>query len=146
MVKNEAPTSICTFSTLFFIHSLWYCFREFVLTSQHFIFSDHFINSHDLSVWSGSVNCWEKLDLGHYWSLKGYTECTVKGLSGFIPQKIFDQLKDSFLPVSLCILAKKWRIWHKIRSHLGPFSTHLFIITITGNKGPPLLRESHSIC
>ena len=45
--------------------------------------------------------------MGHYWSLKGYTVCTVKGLSGFIPQKIFDQLKDSFLPVSLCILANQ---------------------------------------
>ena len=29
---------------------LWYCWREFVLTSQHFIFGDHFIHSHDLHV------------------------------------------------------------------------------------------------
>ena len=34
---------------------LWYCWREFVLTSQHFIFGDHFIHSHDLYIWSGSV-------------------------------------------------------------------------------------------
>ena len=30
--------------------SLWYCLREFVLTSQHFIFFDHLIHSYDLSV------------------------------------------------------------------------------------------------
>ena len=28
----KAPTSTCIFSTLFFIHSLWYCLRGFVLT------------------------------------------------------------------------------------------------------------------
>ena len=45
----------CVFSTPFFIHSLWYCLRKFVLTSQRFIFGDHFTNYRDLSVWSGSV-------------------------------------------------------------------------------------------
>ena len=50
-----SPTSTCIFSTHLFIHSLWYCLREFVLTSQHFIFGNHFIHSHDLSVWSDSV-------------------------------------------------------------------------------------------
>ena len=68
----SAPTSTCIFSTLFFIHSPWYCLREFVLTSQHFIFGDHFINSHDLSVWSGSVN----IERNWMWSplgLKGFT-------------------------------------------------------------------------
>ena len=38
-----------------------------------FIFGDHFINSHDLSVWSDSVSLGEKLDVGHCWWLKGLT-------------------------------------------------------------------------
>ena len=149
MVKNEAPASICMFFTLFFIHSSWYCLREiFVLTSQHFIFSDHFINSRDLSVWSGSVNCWEKLNVGHYiWGLKGFIQhAQWRGCLDLFPKRLLINLKILSFQFPCASLQIKWQIWHKIRSHLGPFSMQLFIIIIRGNKGPSLLRERHSIC
>ena len=44
-------TSVCIFSTQFFIHLLRCLQGEFVSQSNGFFPADHFLNSHDLNVW-----------------------------------------------------------------------------------------------
>ena len=44
-------TSVCIFSTLFFIHFLGCWQGEFVFQSKGFFPGDHFLYSHDLNVW-----------------------------------------------------------------------------------------------
>ena len=86
LLNSLSPKSACVFSTLFFIHSLWYCLREFVLTSQYFIFGDYFTNSHDLSVWSGSVN------VGRNWMWVTIRANTIRNGKSWITSKPFKRL------------------------------------------------------
>ena len=44
-------TSVCIFSTLFFIHFLRCWQGEFVCQSKDFFPGDHFLSSHNLNVW-----------------------------------------------------------------------------------------------
>ena len=61
---NKAPISTFIFSTLRFIHFLWYCWREFVQTSRHIIFVVHVINSHGLYVLQGRVTVGRITEIG----------------------------------------------------------------------------------
>ena len=61
---NKAPISTCIFSTLRFIHFLWYCWREFVQTSRHIIFVVHVINSHGLYLLQGRVTVGRITEIG----------------------------------------------------------------------------------
>ena len=61
---NKAPISTCIFSTLSFIHFLWYCWKEFVQTSRHIIFVVHVINSHGLYLLQGRVTVGRITEIG----------------------------------------------------------------------------------
>ena len=61
---NKAPISTCIFSTLRFIHFLWYCWKEFVQTSRHIIFVVHVINSHGLYLLQGRVTVGRITEIG----------------------------------------------------------------------------------
>ena len=81
------------------MHSLWYCLRKFVLTSQHFIFGDHSVNSHDLSVWSGSV-------------LLGEIGCqSLLGLQGLTTLQVSSVARERwhFATPPLVLLRNHWR-------------------------------------
>ena len=58
-------TSVCIFSTQFFIHLLRCLQGEFVNQSNGFFPADHFLNSHDLKCVIQEWYCREKLDARH---------------------------------------------------------------------------------
>ena len=58
-------TSVCIFSTQFFIHLLRSLQGEFVSQSNGFFPADHFLNSHDLKCVIQEWYCREKLDAWH---------------------------------------------------------------------------------